>query len=75
MAFFWHLFLDALAFVKNFKMHIFLHFLEEQTPKKYCQKFHSKWPLYSRWQPKLNLLLKTTNHLFSKKYFRAVLVA
>jgi hypothetical protein len=38
MAFFWHLFLDALAFVKNFKMHIFLHFLEEQTPKKYIAK-------------------------------------
>jgi hypothetical protein len=60
-------------------MQNFLHFLEEQTPKKIkkkcCQKFNSKWPLYSRWRPKLNLLVKTTNHLFSKKNFRAVLIA
>jgi hypothetical protein len=28
----------------------------------------------SRWAPKLSLLVKTTNYLFSKK-FRAVLVA
>jgi hypothetical protein len=33
MAFFWHLFLEALPFVRNFKMQK-LHFLEEQTPKK-----------------------------------------
>jgi hypothetical protein len=54
MAFFWHLFLEALAFVRNFKMQKFLHFLEKQTPKKNkkkcCQKFNSKW------RPKLNLL-------------------
>jgi hypothetical protein len=31
--------------------------------------------LNSRWLPKLNLLVKATNHLFSKKNFRAVLVA
>jgi hypothetical protein len=56
-----------------------LHFLEEQTSNtifKTCwQNFYSKWPLYSRWRPKLNLLVKTTNHLFSKKKIRAVLVA
>jgi hypothetical protein len=53
-----------------------LHFLEEQTPKKNkCLKFYSNWLQYSRWRPKLNLLAKTTNHLFSKKHFRAVLVA
>jgi hypothetical protein len=55
------------------------HFLEEQIPKKNkktcCQKFNSKWLLYSRWRPKLNLLVKTTNYLFSKNNFRAVLVA
>jgi hypothetical protein len=49
MAFFWHLFLEALAFVKNFKI------------QKFGQKFNSKW------RPKLNLLVKTTNQLFSKK--------
>jgi hypothetical protein len=49
MAFFRHLFLEALAFVRNFKMQNFLHFLEEQTQKKFkknCQKFNSKWQLY-----------------------------
>jgi hypothetical protein len=44
-------------------MQKFLHILEEQTPK--IQ--NSKWPLNSRWLPKLNLLVKTTNHLFSTK--------
>jgi hypothetical protein len=39
-----------------------------------CQKINSKWPLNSRWLPKLNLIVKTTNHLFSKKKFRAVSV-
>jgi hypothetical protein len=34
MAFFGHLFLEALAFVRNFKMQNFLHFLEEKTQKK-----------------------------------------
>jgi hypothetical protein len=29
--FFWHLLLEALAFVRNFKMLKCLHFLEEQT--------------------------------------------
>jgi hypothetical protein len=33
MAFFWHLFLEALAFVRNFKMQKFLHFLEEKIQK------------------------------------------
>jgi hypothetical protein len=41
MAFFWHLFLEALAFVRNFKMQNFLHFLEEQTPKE-IKKFVAK---------------------------------
>jgi hypothetical protein len=40
-----------------------------------CPKINSKWPLNSRWLPKLNFLVKTTNHLFSKKNFRAVLIA
>jgi hypothetical protein len=31
-----------------------------------CTKINSKWPLNSRWLPKLNLLVKTTNHLTSK---------
>jgi uncharacterized protein YfbU (UPF0304 family) len=43
-------------------MQKFLHFLEEQTPKKNykkrLQKFNSKWPLYSKWRPKLNLRMK-----------------
>jgi hypothetical protein len=60
-------------------MQKFLHFLEEQTQKKNkkicCKKINSKWPLNSRWLPKLNLLVKTTNHLFSEKNFRIVLVA
>jgi hypothetical protein len=34
MAFFLHLFREALAFVSNFKMQKFLHILEEQTQKK-----------------------------------------
>jgi hypothetical protein len=39
--FFCHLFLEALAFVRNFKMQKFLP-LEEQTPKKRCgQKINS----------------------------------
>jgi hypothetical protein len=37
----------------------------KKNKKKCCHKFNSKWPLYSRWRPKLNLLVKTTNHLFS----------
>jgi hypothetical protein len=32
--FFWHLFLEALAFVRNFKMQKFLHFLEGKTKTK-----------------------------------------
>jgi hypothetical protein len=64
---FWHLFQEALAFVKNFKMQKFLHILEEQTQKNCSSKINSKWPLNSRWLPKLNLLVKTTNHIFSKK--------
>jgi hypothetical protein len=60
----------------NMKFQNFLHLLEEQTPKKnlkiYCQKLNSKWSLISTWLPKLNLLVKTTIHLFSKKKFRAV---
>jgi hypothetical protein len=73
--FFWHLFLEALAFDRNFKVQKFLHFLEEQISIfffKCCQKINSKWPLNSRWRPKQNLLVKTKNHLFSKKNFRAV---
>jgi hypothetical protein len=31
--FFWHLFLEAVGFVRNFKMQNFLHFLEEKTKK------------------------------------------
>jgi hypothetical protein len=34
MAFFWHLFLEDLTFVKNFKIQKFFHILEKQTPKK-----------------------------------------
>jgi hypothetical protein len=62
-----HLFLGAFIFVRNFKKVIFFHILEEQTPKKNkkinTKKLNSKWPLYSRWLPKLNLLVKTSNHL------------
>jgi hypothetical protein len=76
MAFFWHFFLEALTFVRNFKMQKFLHILEEQTNQKFfCPKINSKRLLNSRWLPKLNLLVKFTNHLFSKKKIRAVLVA
>jgi hypothetical protein len=66
MAFFFAFFLEALAFVRNFKMLKFLHILEEQTPKnkKNCPKINSKWPLNSRWLPKLKLLGKNTNHDF-----------
>jgi hypothetical protein len=39
----------------------FLHILEEQTPKKLLPKINLKWPLNSRWLPKLNWILKTTN--------------
>jgi hypothetical protein len=64
-------FLEALAFVRNFKMLIFMHILEEQTQKKIkkncCPKINSKWLLNSSWLPKLNLLVKTKNHLFQKK--------
>jgi hypothetical protein len=35
IVFFWHLFLEALAFVRNFKMQKFWHFLEKQNPKKH----------------------------------------
>jgi hypothetical protein len=38
MAFFWDLFLEAMAFVRNLKMQNFLHFLEEQTQKKKIKK-------------------------------------
>jgi hypothetical protein len=45
----------------------YLHILEEQTPKKNkkicCPKINSKWVLNSRWLPKQNFLVKTTNHL------------
>jgi hypothetical protein len=34
MAFFFHLFLEALAFVRNFMMQKFLHILYQQTPRK-----------------------------------------
>jgi hypothetical protein len=34
MAFSWHLFLEALAFVRNFKMQYFLQNLEDQSQKK-----------------------------------------
>jgi hypothetical protein len=36
--FFWHLFLEALAFVRKFKVQKFLHFLEEKTKKKNVTK-------------------------------------
>jgi hypothetical protein len=64
------LFIEALALVRNFKMVKFLHILEEQNPQKikkiWLPKNKFKWPLNSRWLPKLNLLVKTTNHLFTK---------
>jgi hypothetical protein len=60
-------------------MQKFLHILQEKSQKKIknfvTKKLNSKWPLNSRWLPKLNLLVKTTNHLFSKKPFKAVFVA
>jgi hypothetical protein len=69
--FFWHLLLEALKFVRNFKMEKFLQFLKEQTPKKNIkkcfQKFNSKWPLHSRWRPKLHLLVKLQVIFFQKK--------
>jgi hypothetical protein len=65
---FWHLFLGAHIFVRNFKMMIFLHILEEKTQKNLlAKKQNSKWRLNSRWPPKLILVVKTTSHLFSKK--------
>jgi hypothetical protein len=68
IAFFWHLFLGALIFVRNFYMLKCLHILEEQTQKKIvAEKLNSKWPLNSRWLSKLNLLVKTTNNLISTK--------
>jgi hypothetical protein len=71
----WHLFLKALTFIRNFKTQNFYISLNNKLQKKNkcCQKFYSKWPLYSRWRPKLNLLVKTTNNRFSKKKFRPVL--
>jgi hypothetical protein len=48
-----------------------MHILEEQTQKKIkkivAQKLNSKWSRNSRWPPKLNLVVKTINHHFSKK--------
>jgi hypothetical protein len=40
-----------------------------------CPIINSKRPVNSSRLRKLNLLVKTINHLFSKKKFRAVLVA
>jgi hypothetical protein len=63
---FGHLFLEALAFFRNFRILKFLHILEEQTQNKKkicCPKINSKWPLNS----KLILFVKTTNRVFSKK--------
>jgi hypothetical protein len=50
---------------QKLKMQKFLHILEEQTKKnkKLLQK-KIKMAANSRWLPKLNLLVKTTNHLF-----------
>jgi hypothetical protein len=46
-------------------MQNFLHILEEEAPKKNkifcCPKQSSKWPQNSRWLPKLNFLVKSTN--------------
>jgi hypothetical protein len=48
-----------------------LQILEEQTKSKIkkivAKKLNSKWPLNSRWLPKLNLLVKITNYHFLKK--------
>jgi hypothetical protein len=51
-------------------MQNFLQILEEQTPQKknkkmYFPKINSKWPPNSS-LPKLNLLVKTKNHLYKK---------
>jgi hypothetical protein len=45
----------------------FLLIFREQTPKK-IKKIVVQKP-NSRWLPKLNLLVKRTNHLCSKKFF------
>jgi hypothetical protein len=60
--------IEALAIVRNFKMQTFLHFIEEQTQKK--KKIVAKNRIQNGryiWRPKLYLIVKTTNHLFSKK--------
>jgi hypothetical protein len=52
-------------------MQKFLHILSEQTQKKKLKilllKINSKWPYNSRWRPKLNLLVKTTQIIFLQK--------
>jgi hypothetical protein len=57
-------FCKSLKFVRNFKLQKFLHILEEQTQNKHkkfcCQK------------TKFKMLVKITNHIFSKKKIEAV---
>jgi hypothetical protein len=59
--------------LQNAKIFAFSLRTKSKKNKKICgQKFNSKCPLNSRWLPKLNLLVKTANYLFSKNKFRAV---
>jgi hypothetical protein len=66
---FWHVFLGALIFVRNFEMVKFLHILEEQTQKK-IKKFvvpkKIKMVANLRWLPKLGLLVKLEIIFFQK---------
>jgi hypothetical protein len=73
---FWHLFLEALAFVRNFKMQKFLHFLEEQTPKKNLKNVVKNLIQNGRYMAtKTRFTCKNYKSSFFKKNFRAVLVA
>jgi hypothetical protein len=45
-------------------MRFFIDFGLEKNKKNIWKLQNQKWPLDSRWQPKFDLLLKSTNRLF-----------
>jgi hypothetical protein len=64
--FFWHLFSRSSRIRQKLQKANLLRTNSKKNKKNCYQKINSKWPLNSRWLSKLNLLVKTTNHIFSK---------
>jgi hypothetical protein len=47
---------------------VFIDFGLEENKKNIWKLQNQKWMLNSRWSPKFDLLLKSTNHLFYQKF-------